>query len=268
MSRSATVPVADWLAAPPQELAAAQGNIAKRYEQAGLGIILAAGFLDGINPCAFATIIFLLSYLQVTRKTSRAIAQIGSADILGVFATYFLIGLGLLKVATSLTHLRGVGTAVNYVMAGFALVIMALSVRDGIYCLRGQMADITLQLPDRLKQQIHRVIRAGVRQAHFVLMAFLMGVAISVLELAGTGQVHLPTITYMIQQGEAGAVARLLLYNLAFIVPLTVIFVLAYSGLRSETLLAVLRRHAALVKFGTAALFLALFVLLVWGRNF
>ena len=92
--------------------------------------------------------------------------------------------------------------------------------------------------------------------------------AISVLELACPGQVYLPTITYMIQQGEAAAGARLLLYNLAFIVPLTVIFVLAHSGLRSETLLAVLRRHAVPVKLGTAALFFALFLLVFLGGVF
>ncbi len=60
--------------------------------------------------------------------------------------------------------------------------------------------------------------------------------------------------------------ARLVLYNLAFIVPLTAIFILAYSGLRSETLLAVLRKRAALVKFSTAALFLLLFLLLAFGK--
>ncbi len=97
-------------------------------------------------------------------------------------------------------------------------------------------------------------------------MAFLLGVAISLLELACTGQVYLPTITYMIQQGETGAVARLMFYNLAFIAPLTVIFVLAYSGLRSETLLALLRKRAALVKFSTAILFLLLFLFLMFGK--
>ena len=35
-------------------------------------------------------------------------------------------------------------------------------------------------------------------------------------------------------------------------------------GLRSETLVRTLNRHAASVKFATAALFLALFALLAW----
>ena len=40
----------------------------------------------------------------------------------------------------------------------------------------------------------------------------------------------------MIHQGEARAVWNLLAYNLAFIVPLVIVFVPSYTGLRSETL--------------------------------
>ncbi|MBG85457.1 MAG: hypothetical protein CMO80_00960 [Verrucomicrobiales bacterium] len=103
--------------------------------------------------------------------------------------------------------------------------------------------------------------------AHFVLVAFFMGVTVSFLELAYTGQVYLPTITYMIQSGETGAMGRLLIYNLAFILPLTIIFILAFRGLTSETLLKLLKRHAAVVMFSTAGLFLLLFVFLIFGNQ-
>lgn len=123
LSRSATVPVANWLVEPQQDLAAAQVNITHRYERAGLGLIPAAGLLDGVNPCAFATIIFLLSYLQVTRKTPREIAQIGIAYILGVFTAYFVIGLGLLKAAVMLTQIRWLGALVKFSTAALFLLL-------------------------------------------------------------------------------------------------------------------------------------------------
>ena len=95
--------------------------------------------------------------------------------------------------------------------------------------------------------------------------AFLAGVAISLLELACTGQVYGPTLLYVMKAGlsRRGVVAYLLLYNVAFVVPLAVVFGGAYGGLRSERLTGWLRRRAALVKFATAALFTALLVLLV-----
>jgi HEAT repeat protein/cytochrome c biogenesis protein CcdA/thioredoxin-related protein len=266
LARAATVPLTNWLAVPTQDLAVAHERIVQRYQTTGLGLVLAAGLLDGVNPCAFATIIFLLSYLQVSRKSPRAILQIGLGYVAGVFAAYFLIGLGLAKVTATVAKLSWAGTLLTYAMAAFALVIMALNVRDGVRCQRGQMAEMTLQLPDPLKRRIHGLIRHSVRQAHFVLVAFFLGVAIAFLELACTGQVYLPTITYMIQQGESRALLNLLAYNLAFVTPLALVFALSYSGLRSETLLRLLRRRAAWVKFGTAALFLALALFLVFGQ--
>jgi HEAT repeat protein/cytochrome c biogenesis protein CcdA/thioredoxin-related protein len=265
--RASTVPLTNWLVVPKEDLAVAHQDIVQRYQATGLGLILVAGLLDGINPCAFATIIFLLSYLQVTRKSPRDILQIGLAYITGVLLAYFMIGLGLAKVAAMVARLSWAGTLLSYGMAGFALVIMALNIRDGFLCRRGQLAEMTLQLPNPLKNRIRRLIRHGVRQAHFVLVAFCLGVVISFLELACTGQVYLPTITYMVQQGERRAVLNLLAYNLAFIMPLVIVFALSYSGLRSETLLLLLKRRAAWVKFGTALLFLVLAVFLVFGHR-
>jgi cytochrome c biogenesis protein CcdA len=265
--RASTVPLTNWLVVPQEDLAVAHQDIVQRYRAANLGLILAAGLLDGINPCAFATIIFLLSYLQVSRKSAREILQIGLGYLGGVLVAYFLIGLGLAKVTAMVARLSWAGTLLTYAMAGFALVIMALNIRDGFLCRRGQMAETTLQLPGPIKNRIHSLIRHRVRQAHFVLVAFFLGAAISFLELACTGQVYLPTITYMIQQGEARAVSNLLAYNLAFIAPLATVFALSYSGLRSETLLRLFKRRAAWVKFGTALLFLALALFLVLGHQ-
>ena len=263
--RAGPVPPASWLSVPQEDLAAAGQDIAQRYQATGLSLILLAGLLDGINPCAFATIIFLLSYLQVSRKSPRDILQIGLAYISGVLLAYFVIGLGLARVGAIVMRLSWAGTLLTYAMTAFALVIMALNIRDGFLCRRGQLAEMTLQLPAALKQRIHELIRHSVRQAHFILVAFVLGVAISFLELACTGQVYLPTITYMIQQGETRAVWNLLAYNLAFILPLGIVFALSYSGLRSETLQVLLKRRAAWVKFGTALLFLVLAVFIAFG---
>jgi cytochrome c biogenesis protein CcdA len=129
---------------------------------------------------------------------------------------------------------------------------------------------MALQLPAVLKRHIHRVVREGSRHRHFVVAAFIAGVLISLLELACTGQVYAPTIIFMLKAGRNtwGALRYLLLYNLAFVAPLLVIFALAYGGLRSETLGRVLQRHAASVKFASAGLFLAIFVLFVFGTRF
>ncbi|MFA7233979.1 MAG: HEAT repeat domain-containing protein [Terrimicrobiaceae bacterium] len=236
--------------------------IAGRYAKISAGVLVAAGVLDGLNPCAFATIIFLLSYLQVARKTPREMALIGIAYVAGVFSAYFLLGLGLSELVARLVVFRQAAFVLNTVMGLFALLIAVLSFRDGVRCLRGRLQDMSLQLPDFLKKRIRSVIRGNVPQRGFVFGAFGIGAFISLLELACTGQVYAPTILYMMQSGRSGAAGYLALYNLAFILPLSIVFVLALLGLTSGKLTAILQRHAALVKFGMAILFLFLAFLL------
>jgi HEAT repeat protein/cytochrome c biogenesis protein CcdA/thioredoxin-related protein len=240
------------------ESPASSQAIVERYGKINPGIIISAGVLDGLNPCAFATIIFLLSYLQIARKTPREMAQIGIAYVAGVFSAYFLLGLGLSELVAQIVVFRMAAMALNIGMGVFALVIAVLSFRDGIRCLQGRLQDISLQLPAFLKDRIRTVIRKSVPHRGFVLAAFGVGAFISLLELACTGQVYAPTILYMIQAGKGGAAGYLLLYNFAFILPLTVIFIMAFFGLTSGKLTTFLQRHAAIVKFGMALLFFVL----------
>jgi cytochrome c biogenesis protein CcdA len=89
---------------------------------------------------------------------------------------------------------------------------------------------------------------------------------VSFLELVCTGQIYLPAIRMMLFD-VAGlwlkAVFYLLVYNLAFVVPLLGIFFLAYFGVTSEQLRAWLNRHMGITKLATAVFFAALGVLIL-----
>ena len=101
---------------------------------------------------------------------------------------------------------------------------------------------------------------------HKLIAAFVTGLIVSLLELACTGQVYAP-IVYQIQQGRTGAVAWLVLYNLAFILPLIVIFLLTWAGLRSDHLTRFQKRHTCAVKFALGVLFIALAALILFGSR-
>lgn len=255
----------DWKAVAQPQLEVAREQITQRYESLTLPVVIGAGLLDGVNPCAFATIIFFLSYLQIARRSRREMLLTGGAFILGVFLAYLSAGLVLYKVLATL-HQRfaGIQNWLNPLFAILALVAALLSFRDALRAKGGRMDEMTLQLPDFLKSRIRSVIRTGIRARRFVIAAFLSGIAISFLELACTGQVYAP-IVYQIQQGKLDAVAMLILYNLAFILPLIVIFLLAYGGLRSETLIAVQKKHAFVVKLALGLLFVMLAAFILWG---
>ena len=54
---------------------------------------------------------------------------------------------------------------------------------------------------------------------------------------------------------------------MALVLPLIAIFALSYYGLTSDALMAFQKKHTALVRSGTALLFLTLFPVLVLSRS-
>jgi cytochrome c biogenesis protein CcdA len=78
--------------------------------------------------------------------------------------------------------------------------------------------------------------------------------------LACTGQVYLPTIIFVssIPELRLQAVLYLIIYNLLFILPLVVIFILVYLGTTSKDLTTFLQGKAAAVKLAMAFVFISL----------
>jgi cytochrome c biogenesis protein CcdA len=139
-----------WLAVAETEQAAAAQAVDRRYENITMSIVLIGGLLDGINPCAFATIIFFLSYLQVARRTPREMLMVGAAFILAVFLAYLAAGLALHSVLARLTeHVQGIQKWLNWIFGGLALLAAVLSARDAVLAHRGRANEMTLKLPAR-----------------------------------------------------------------------------------------------------------------------
>ena len=253
------------LAAP--EIAEAKEQVERRYKSLTLPVVLLAGLIDGVNPCAFATIIFFLSYLQIARRTPREMLAVGIAFILAVFLAYFAAGLVLHSVLEQMTdRISGIKPYLDWAFAGLAIVAALVSFRDAAKARAGKLDEMTLTLPAFLKDRIRGVIRSGARARRFVIAAFVAGIIISFLELACTGQVYAPII-YSIQQGRADAVAWLLAYNLAFILPLIVIFALAFSGMSNKALIDFQTRHTFSVKVALGLVFLALAAVIIFGSR-
>jgi cytochrome c biogenesis protein CcdA/glutaredoxin len=256
-----------WNTFGSEDIEVARERVDETFANLTLSIVLGAGLLDGVNPCAFATIIFLLSYLQVARRSPREILMVGIAFIAAVFLAYFSVGIvfhGLVEWLNNQPGFGAIRTGMTWLFAGFAFLVAVLSLRDGIRARRGHMQDMTLQLPAFLKDRIRGVIRRGARSRSYVIAAFASGIVISFLELACTGQVYAP-IVFQIQQGSLDAVRYLLYYNFAFIAPLVLVFLLAYRGMTSAALIRFQEKHTAAVKFATASLFFLLVLVIFFG---
>ena len=228
--------------------------------------ILAAGLIDGLNPCAFATIVLFISYLAISGRKGREILSVGTAFTLGVFLAYLLVGLGLWRLLQSLDFLASLGRWVYLITALLCLFLAIFSLLDYRKARRGELEEMTLSLPHSLRLRINRVIRQSRRARAYVWAAFITGLAVSIIELACTGQVYLPTIIFVMGVPElrVRAVLYLLLYNLMFILPLVVVFILAFRGTTSRQLTGFLQTRAATVKLAMSGLFSALAVWLFY----
>ncbi len=247
-----------WDEFDPQQ--ASQGLI-ERFRSFGPFTVILAGLVDGLNPCAFATIVFFVSYLTLSGRSGREILAVGAAFTLGVFLAYLGVGLGFYKV---LGMLGDVLTRLGRWVYGFTAVLCAglaiFSFVDFMKARRGDIGDMSLNLPHNLRKRINAVIRKGRGAQTYVWGALATGVVVSFLELACTGQVYLPTIIFVTSVPElrVQAVLYLVLYNLLFVLPLVVVFILAYFGTTSQDLTRFLKQNAATVKLGMVLLFSSL----------
>ena len=243
----------------------AETEIVNRFHGFGILTVAGAGLLDGINPCAFATIVFFISYMNLVGRGRKEMLIAGGAFALAVFGTYLLLGLGMLSFMSYLNQYSGIAKCVYLLAATATFALAGLSLYDAVKAKQGKTKDILLQLPRALKQRIHKVIREQTRTSGVIAGAMVIGFIISALELVCTGQVYLPTLTFVagIEGMRAHAISYLLLYNIMFIVPLLVVFGCVFWGTTSMQLGGILQKHLVSVKVGIGLLLFGLGIWLV-----
>ena len=226
--------------------------------------IVLAGLVDGINPCAFTTLLFFLSFISLRGGSRGRIAGHGLLFAAGVFLAYLLIGLGLFNLLRSGIRMTGFRLALRILVSVLSAGFCALTIRDLRLLRLGKPSDMRWGLPDAVKRGIHSSIRGGVRSAFLPAGVFLTGVVVAVLELACTGQVYFPTLAYMAQTDSGWlGIGSLLLYNLAFILPLLAVLALILLGIGQDRIRGFFERRIALAKGALAVTFAAL-AALVW----
>ncbi|MDP6156657.1 MAG: glutaredoxin domain-containing protein [Candidatus Thermoplasmatota archaeon] len=233
-------------------------------------VIIVAGLIDGVNPCAFVTLMLLVSYLVIRKREKKIILLTGISYTLGVFITYLLLGVGIYK---WLNYIEGISTisALMYPITGIiALILGIYSLFDFYKIKKGKGEDTTLKLPKSIKKLTNRIIRKHVKSKKLAGLAFITGAVISALEFMCTGQVYLPTIVYILSKPgfQTEAFFYLVLYNLMFILPLIGVFLAVYFGVTSEKLESIFIKRVGLIKILTAILFFMLAILMFLLSDF
>ncbi|HUL21887.1 MAG TPA: hypothetical protein VLZ10_10560 [Thermodesulfobacteriota bacterium] len=262
------------LSPTPEESKKAEESIIQRFKSFGVLAILLAGLMEGMNPCALATLVFFISYLTMLGRMRKEIFWGGLVFSGTGFITHLLIGIGILGFVQHFSFLPLFSQIVYLITFVFALFLGIFSLYDYIQLKKGRPASMKLQVPDFLKKRIHRIIRArsDVLEANkespstrFLLAAVVIGFMVTLFQSTCTSQVYLPTILFVtnIPSLRGSAVLYLILYNLVYVVPLLVIFGIVYWGVTSEQLSFFLQKRASTIKLLTSLFFFALAGILI-----
>ena len=224
------------------------------------GTVAAAGLIDGLNPCAFAAIIFLVLYLLAAQRKDRIPAAAGGF-CLGVFTAYFVMGLGFRSLLV-LIPFRDSARNVFHLLLALMLFGLALwSFYDAFLSFKHKK--ITLRLPDKWKQSINSLIIRNSKSRYLFPASFLAGLIVSCIELVCTGQIYLPVIAALVRDGKASGFAYLFLYNIFFILPLIIVGILAYLGLKEDLFRRFFSRSMVPIKVALGVLFIILGLILL-----
>lgn len=254
-------------------------DLIKHFRTFDALVIIIAGLIDGVNPCAFTVIVFFVTFLALQGYEKKKIILTGMFFILAVFLTYLLLGLGLFNFLYRLKALSYLMRILYRLVAGLCFVLGALAIYDVIVFKKtGQAESMLLRLPERIKFLIQRIIGRHYRKTKeesrtsghilgLAASALVAGFIISILEAVCTGQIYLPTITFVLRVAELRLKAAwyLVLYNLMFILPLVAVFLLALWGVVSGEFSYFMRKHMIAIKIFTAVLFISLGVMLIAG---
>jgi cytochrome c-type biogenesis protein len=184
--------------------------------------VMAAGFLDGFNPCAFALLVLFATFTLTlvnavtangtpTTEARRRLLGAGSLYVGAVFVTYFIIGLGLLSFLGWMGRDHLVARIASIIALGMALWMLKDVFLPGV----GPSMMAPSGTHGKMQKAMERGGLAGM---------LLAGVLVGICTVPCSGAMYL-SITAVLHASGGGATgyALLALYNIAFIAPLLIL---------------------------------------------
>ncbi len=174
-----------------------------------LPLVLTTGFLDGLNPCAFAVLLFFIAFLFTIRRTTASMWAMGGLYIATIYLAYFLIGLGLMRaILFTNPHLMG------RIGAWLVITLGLINVQDYFFP----------QLPIHLRISTiaHGTIQEWLRRATFPAAA-VGGFLVGLCTFPCSGGIYVAIVGLLAARSTyLQGVGYLGLYNLAFVAPLLI----------------------------------------------
>lgn len=233
----------------------------------GLLLILVAGLIDGVNPCAIAMLILFISLILGVSTKKSTLISVSIAYILGLFLTYFALGAFLLSFLKYLEpFISSLSLFIYIFIVLLSLFFFFFNLYDFIVSRKQQYGKVKNQLPKGIQKFNKKLIKAFTNNLEnknlflVYLITFSLGVIISLTEFLCTGQVYLPTLLIIVHSQDSVSLSglfKLFLYNIMFVLPLIVIAIFAVKTQSVMGTSEKVRQNLHRIKFVTGLIFLA-----------
>jgi len=211
-----------------------------------LPLVGIAALIDSINPCAFSVLLLTIAFLFSIGKVRSGILKIGGAYILGIFAAYILIGLGLLQAL----HIFNTPHFMAKLGASLLVALGMINVVNEFF----PKFPLKLQIPQAAHHKMAEFMNKG-----SLLFALILGGLVGLCEFPCTGGPYLMVLGLLHDQTtHTAGLAYLMLYNVLFILPLVIILLIAGEKTLVEKLQEWKQRETSTMRFGGGIAMIAL----------
>jgi len=220
--------------------------------QLTLIVLLGAALVDSINPCTITVMVLLLGViLMADGKKKMLLAAITFITV--IFVAYLLMGLGILTAISN----TGLVTAFYYVVTAAALLLALMEFNA---YLRYKPGFFSVEMPMFMRPYLKKVMKSatsipGVAVAALVCSLFL---------LPCSSGPYLMVLSMIAESVTVQALLYLVVYNLIFILPMTIIALAVYLGRTTVDEIGDMReKYIRQIHLFSGLILLALFVVML-----
>jgi cytochrome c biogenesis protein CcdA len=171
-------------------------------------MVVTAGLLDSVNPCAFAVILLLLAFLFTLRQPRQYILKLGLVYIGMIFLVYFAIGIGLFQAVRISNDPHFVARAGSWLL----IILGSINLAEFFF----PNFPIKLHMPKAVGAKTNELIKKAT-----IPTTMVTGLLVGLCTFPCSGGIYVSIITMLNAKATFGwGLSYLALYNLLFVLPL------------------------------------------------
>jgi len=217
-----------------------------------ISAVLGAGLVAGFNPCLLGILVFLTASVLSSSGKKRDLVMMVAFFSLGIFAMYFLFGLGMQR----LLETEAVANAFRYILTAFLLLAGLSQVWDAMR-LRDNRPSL-FRTDWALKY-----FQAGIDKGRYSSY-FLVGALFSLVKAPCVGAIYLAILDLLSAKSYLEGATYLFFFNLGVVLPILLLGGGIALGMSPEQVNAFRKDHRVGMRLVTGLALLALAPLIYW----